>query len=339
MTCPNIQMRLNDIHSNYPSEATPVLSFLNSPENRARIMSQMVAGGNSKKKTIQVVYDQRRKESDVRETLTTGCTEGLDGDTSIDYTIDETDGVEAGQKFVLADLHEICETNEDFIARKTMSLLDVLRRKLESKMTFQLASEAGRFATNDTTGVSSNIKSVATKDSSGRLIETALAEIKFSARQAAFTNTPVVIGSNEIEKYYDKLYASCCNQYGLDIPKFTQGSSMFLPSYRLASELGNSGTDFFVMDMGSAFMLQFNKFEGMDGFNTVNNGSTVQGTIVDPYTGLSFNYKWVYAPCGEQATLTISTAAVLKVLPDDMFQSTDRLYMTNGILRFRVANP
>jgi len=346
VACEAVQTGLFNIFDNHKREASPLLSVLMAPENRSRIISQIVSPGGGKTKTARVIYDQRIRESDVRETITTGCTEYPNGDTYQDYTIDESAGVEAGFSVDLADLAVICEPNSDFLARKTMAVIDALVRKLESRVTSQLITNFGGFATNDTDGVTgsgtSAVKVVQTKNSSGDLVEDAYAEIMFTAGPSGsmFQSIPIVLGSNEIEKMFRKLQAACCNANGLDLATYTRNQMVFLPSYRVSELLANGNNDFIVMEMGSAFLLQYNKFGGgAKGLNYVNDESTVMGTITDPITGIEFNYKWVMAPCSESATVTISTAAQLEVLPDDMYQTGDRLEYVNGINRFRVTNP
>ncbi|MDB5283612.1 MAG: hypothetical protein JWO06_2687 [Bacteroidota bacterium] len=351
IACEAVQLRLSDIYKNQPTEPTPLVAFLNSDLNTSRILETATSPGMGKLRKVKVVYQPRFTEDQVSGTLTTDCTtDNVPPQTFFEYEIDPDTGAEWKQKFNLRDLIETCQGNDDYVASQIMAIIDVARRSMETDLTSALALNMGKFAKNDTSGVfaidgSSTgraLKKVPTLYSDGKFNENALSEITFSARQAVFKSIPFIFGTGTIEKYFDKLYAPAVTQWGLDLEKYINGKYVFMPSYRIGDAFNpDPSTERFVaLDAGSFFILQYNKFEGMEGLNDVNaaNAGLVQGIITDPITGIDFNYKWVYSPCGEYATAVISTAFQLASLPDDMYSTSDRLNGVNGGLIFQISN-
>lgn len=350
VACDPLQLRLTDIYKNQPTEPTPLLAFLNSDINTSRILEKSTSPGMGKLRKVKVVYQPRFAESQVSTTLTSDCdTDNVPPQTFIEYQVDPDTGAEWKQRFNLRDLIETCQGNDNYVASQIMAIIDVARRSMESELTTALALNIGKFAKNDTTGVATDrtYKQIPTLYSDDKFNENALAEITYSARQAVFKGVPFIFGTGTIEKYFDKLYAPAVTQWGLDLEKYINGKYVFMPSYRIGDAFnvvdagGNITAERFVaLDAGSFFLLQYNKFEGLEGLNEVNaaNAGLVQGLITDPVTGVDFNYKWVYSPCGEYATAVISTAFQLAALPDDMYATSDRLSGVNGGLLFEIHN-
>ena len=99
---------------------------------------------------------------------------------------------------------------------------------------------------------------------------------------------------------------------------------------------GNNATNkFLVVDPGSLFLLQYNRLAG--NISTIGDDSLMLGTIVDPISGIEFNYK-VIKSCTEKITVIISSAYKVVGLPDDIYDASDRLYKTNGVLQFQITN-
>ncbi len=349
VACPALQARLVDLYENLnPTEPTPLTAFLSSDLNLRgmKLLPQYAAPGNGKVRKVQLVYTPRKTEDDIADTLTTDCVSSNEPvQNSTEYQIDTESGVQVDETFNIRDLASACQENEDYIASRVMAMLDGCRRKMETELTTALSTKTGLFATSDDVGtlVSSDrtYKKVKTVDSDGHFSEDALAQIYYSARQASFIDKPYVFGTGTIEKYFQSLSAPAVTQWGLDLKKYIENQYVFLPSYRIASAFNTGGKERFVaLDSNSYFILQYNKFEGMEGLNTINaqNAGFVQDIIVDPMTGLKFNYKWVYSPCGEKASLFISTAFQLAAVPDDMYANTDRLQGVRGSLVFEINN-
>ncbi|HWB62328.1 MAG TPA: hypothetical protein VG603_02375 [Chitinophagales bacterium] len=346
VACPAVQMRLNDLYDNYPIEPTPLTVFLSSNQNLQgiQLLPQYNSPGGGKIRKVQVVYTPRYVESDVSTGLTTDCnTDNKPAQSYAEYEIDTDTGVELKEQFPLRDLIISCQQNDSYIATRIMALLDGCRRKMETQITNELVFNMGKFAKSDKVNVSVDrtYKEVKTVYSDGKFNENALSEIYYSARQANFNSIPFIFGTGTIEKYFQALKAPANTYWGLDLGEYTDGKYVFMPSYRISDAFDTDSYEHFVaLSTNSLVILQYNKFDGMVGLNTISgtNVGLVQDVIIDPITGMHFNYKWVYSPCGEYATAVISTAFQLAALPNDMFSSDDRLSGVRGSLKFRINN-
>ena len=151
---------------------------------------------------------------------------------------------------------------------------------------------------------------------------------------------PFIFGSGEIARYMS-LAGSVANvsDGGIDFQAFIASNRpTFLRSYKMYNALnGGGGTNeyFLAVDLQSLFLLQYNRLK--DNISMTGDDSQYLGTIVDPVSGVEFNYK-VIKTCEEEITVYVSTAYKVVGLPDDMFQTTDRLYKTNGVLKFGITN-
>lgn len=344
ISCPNLQADLNEVAAtkNEPNEPLPFLQFLTAPFNTNRVLETSVSPGEGKYRNVTLTYIPRVGEGEVATTLTTDCTTTEDaGMDSTTYQIDPTAGVEWKEKIVFADIAAVCKNNQQYIAQRVQAGLSGLRRKMETQLTSQIALLYGMFnATGEESSLlSSNntLKTIRTvKSGSTDFTEDALQEIVYSAMNSGFSGTPFIFGYNKIYKYMQKAKAVCCANTGIDLMEFmAQNQAMFMASNRIETALGSD--KFLVVDPGSLFLLQFNKFEQNSGLQ-VNDGWLQQGIIVDPVSGIPFNYKSYLDPCGEALNLHISTAFKAVGLPDDMYTGGDKFLGTNGVLRFAVSN-
>lgn len=347
--CPNLQTTLNQItdKGGMPGEAAPEIQFLTSPQNTNRVLETNVSPGSGKVRTVEVVYTPRGTEEEADTTLTTDCASTNEaGMLSESYTIDENAGVQVDEKISFADLTRICKSNPEFVASRIAALLDLARRKMQTGVAEQMALLHGKFAVdNGETGLSdlNRLKTVATKypaASKATWNPEALQEIVFSSMNSGFTGIPYVFGFGEIWRYWNYLIGlGNSSDGGMDFASYVnQNQAAFMPSIKTHKALNGadgSGSKFLVVDTGSLFLLQYNRFE--DSAQKVNDGFHVQDIIVDPLTGVPFNYK-VTRTCDETISFFISTAYKVVGLPNDMYSGGDRLDGTNGVLQFQITN-
>lgn len=339
---------VTDIGSN-PIEPAPEIAFLRSAQNTNGILeSTVVDGGGTKNKTVKLVYMPRMREDEISTTLTTGCTAGnSEGQKSTTYTIDPSTGVEGKRTFVIADLVHNQTNTQEFIGKVVAMLIDGTLRKAQSQIAGQMAALYGNFAVdNGETGLTgTTLKTVATKyPSSGTpgpvWNPEALQEINFSARNSGFKGKPYVFGFGAIYRYWEYLFnLGNYSSQGVDFQSWANtGMSQFVESMKMHTALNGpsgSGSKFLAVDAGALHLLQFNKYA--EPALQMHDNALVQTVIVEPKTGLPFNYKAV-VNCGETIDVTVSTAFKVVALPTDMYQTADRLTGTNGVLQFQVTN-
>lgn len=349
--CPKVQGQLNEITDKgaNPNEPAPEVAFLTSTLNSNRVLETNVSPGSGKLKTIEVVYTPRLLESGAATTLSASCDEGTNaGHLSTTYTLDETKGVEARETINIGDLKRICQGNPDYFATRVNALISQAVRKMQSTVATQMSVLGGWFAQdngeNQSMMTGNSLKTVKTKFTAsidgGKPNPEALQEIIFSAGNSGFTGTPFVFGWGEIWRYFNLMDSmGMSSDGGLDFAKYYAANSVaFLPSQKMHTALnGSNGTanKFLVVDPGSLFLLQYNKFD--DPLVKNNDDSLVMDVIVDPVTGVAFNYK-AYKSCTENITVVISTSFKVVGLPSDIYASGDRLRNTNGVLTFAITN-
>lgn len=350
--CPDVQLRLADITAkgNNPgsSEPAPELQFLTSQANNTGLGVTIVPGAG-KLRTAVVTYSPRHLESEVATTLTTSCADGNSpGMLSKTYEIDETQGVEMRKTFVINDLARICQSNPEYFAVEVSKVIDAVKRKMQQGVADQMSVLNGWFARDGGEKISTltgnSIKTIKTKYTAsidgGKWNPEGLQEIIYSAQNSGFLGMPFIFGSGEIARYMS-LAGSVANvsDGGIDFQSFVASNRpTFLRSYKMYNALnGSNGTNeyFLAVDLQSLFLLQYNRLK--DNISMTGDDALMLGTIVDPVSGVEFNYK-VSKSCDEKITVIVSTAYKVVGLPDDMFQTTDRLYKTNGVLKFGITN-
>lgn len=346
--CPNLQTTLNQITDKgaNPSEPSPELQFLTSPQNTNRVLETSVVPGAGKVRTVEVVYTPRVGAGEVDTTVTTACTSNNNaGEASTTYTIDEAVGAQYAEEINIGELTRRCQSNPEYFAARVAAILAGVKQKMQIRIAEQMVALFGVFASdNGETGLSAGntLKTVKTKYTAsidgGKWNPEALQEIMFSAHNSGFTGIPYVFGYGEIWRYWNYLIGlGNSSDGGMDFASYvSQNQAAFLPSIRTHKALNaSSGNKFLVVDTGSLFLLQYNRFD--DPLNKVNDGMLKQDIIVDPMTGIPFNYK-VSRTCDETLTVVVSSAFKVVGLPDDIYSGGDRLEGTNGVLKFDISN-
>jgi len=345
---PPLQLAINEVYKLAPKEPSPEVQFLTSSINTNRVLETNVVPGNGHIRRVDVIYTPRITEGEVSTDITADCNDGLGaGDLTTTYEIDTTVGVQHKETVALADLKERLESDPAYFARRTMAILDVVRRKMATGAANQMAVLNGRFAIDNgekSLSAGNYLKTVATKFAAavdgGKPNPEAIQEIVFSATNSGFGSAPWVLGYGEIFRYMQLMGSmGTFSDGGLDFVKFVNAMGVnFLPSFRVHTALnGNtSANKFLVVDPGALHLLQYNKFNSPSA--QVNTEDLVMGIIADPMTGVEYNYKYFLNPCGEKITILVSTAYKVVGLPDDMYAGGDRLEETNGVLQFAITN-
>ena len=146
ISCATVQQNLDNTFAagNMRPEKLPFLSYVMSPENRAA--SNFELTGKSKKKTLQIIYDQPLLESDVSQNGS-GCSASTaECDTYQTYTFDTE--VNEYLEFTVSpqDLVGTCEENSAFIARKIQKRVDALKLKVSQNLADTAVSDRGSWS-------------------------------------------------------------------------------------------------------------------------------------------------------------------------------------------------
>lgn len=339
ISCPNIQGDLTTAFSCVaPIEQLPLTEFVFSDFNLNTVLEMNIAPGNGKKRIVELVFTPRKPETMVSDTVSFDCAAtDEEGQLSATYEIDTTDGVKTSEKFTVDRLAEMCKDNGVWFAERIIANMDVLLRRMETRLHDKLAGLTGKFATNDVGTINGGrtLKTVSTRDANGKIDLNFWEEIRYSTLVADFCATPVVFGEGELTKAVANVYAGCCADYGVDIAEFAaQNPFVYFHSNRMTSAFGSN--HFAVLNPGTVQPIWYNRFVGKNGINEFVTDTYQQTVMRDPRFGIPFDYT-MKVDCGV-VTIELGLAFDLVGLPSDLYDVSDRLNGVNGVLEFAISN-
>lgn len=344
--CPDLQDRLNgyfgcDKASMIAVHETGLTQFLFSPLNTNNRLKQVVAPGNGKIRSIDLIYSPRIPDGDVSTSINRESCVSVTprGELSANYTLDTDQGVEIEWKIRDKDLIQHCQDNQDYFNQELMKSFSALTRRMDRILASQVFLLKGAFGKGEE-DVVNNIKTVATRKptaNGGGLTEDFITEIHFAAMNAGYCANPFIFGFGEIYKAYKLLEAQCCADNGTNVAVLGQALGLngsFIPDSNIKDVLGANG-DFLMLDPGAVQVLTYNAFEGYP--SEMSQPTFRQTVVVDPRTGIPYDLQVKY-DCGFwHFRLSLAFKAV--GVPADQFFPGDRFYGTVGVNEFKITNP
>lgn len=346
IACPDLQDRLNGYFgcnkaTTMAVHETGLTQFLFSPINTNNVLNRTVNPGDGKIRTVGLVYTPRIKADDVSTDINReSCVSTTPyGERTTSYSMDVDKGVEIERKIRQKDLITHCQNNEQYIQEMQMNMMGAAIRKMDVRLSAQVALLKGNFGAGET-GVTSQVKTVATRRptaNGGGLSDDFITEIDFAAMNAGYCASPFIFGYTEIYKAYKKLQAQCCADNGTNVGLLAQQVGLngsFIPESNVPIALGSTA-DFITLDPGAVQVLTYNGFEGYG--NDFDQPTFVQTVIVDPATGIPFDWQAKF-DCGYwHFRLSLAFKAV--GVPADLYYSGDRYDGATGVNLFKITNP
>lgn len=131
--------------------------------------------------------------------------------------------------------------------------------------------------------------------------------VKEEFHKMGFSQPPIVVGgyglgSTGIQTFADLSRIGCCNQYGVDINGMNNVMDFYYDNY-----MDNSGIpglpigSFLAYQPGS---LQFLNWNENVGYGAINMPDEVRGIVIDPITGIPFDFFAKYKSCASTTLLT-----------------------------------
>lgn len=330
--CPALQDQLSD-HFLYNPQVTqdPIgaLLFVNSDLNTNNTLQRQIAPGRGKYRMVELVYQPRFTDAS-SDSAVINCEGGEEyGNTSETYTIDPAVGKSRSWKFTPAEMAAACQDDEMWLAKQVQAHMDALARDIHKDLTAFIAANLGEFYGGGTN------KDTQTKTSDGRFTEDLTADVVYEWQSIEWMqNQPFVIGDGLVNKYMRAMKAGCCALSGVDLGAFSaQNDLTYLRDKQIGTDLGNPDS-FVVLGAGAIQMLSYREFENPVYRSTENE---IYGTLVDPKTGLVYDY-YAHLDCGVWK-FQLKLAYKFVMLPDDSYRINDPLNGTNGLLKFTIVNP
>jgi hypothetical protein len=329
--CPDIQDILNTQFLNNATK-TPwpngALQFVTSPMNSDGTL-QRVISQNGKYRTVQLVY-QPRFTHDSSSSAVINCEGGDEyGETSETYEIDTTVGVSETWSIDPALLAERCGSDREWVASQVMAHMINMERNIDKELADFIALNLGTFYDTNSTNVN-----IATKVNGAYSVD-ALGDILYESERIQWPGQFVLIGDGLINKYMKATEVGCCATENVDLGEFArQHPYVFLRDPQIPTALGN-GDSFIALGTGAVQMLTYTAFGG-EIMNFPNTEILFQGTIVNPLSGIEYDYLAKY-DCGKWH-FQLKLAYKFVTLPQDVYRTNDPLHGTNGVLQFTVVN-
>ena len=304
------------------------LQALVSPQNTAGV-TQVPIPLNGKKRQVRITYIQRGTSSDVAHTEAANCNVEVFPEPK-DETIDVTKFIRTKWfGFNQEDMRLLCESGDEYRAQVMNSKIDILMVELDKAL---IALQAANFGAFNPVNYGT-YKNVEMLNSAGNAINyLGEAKIREDFQNLDSTDKPIVIGSGNLSLYASMAQIGCCNDLGQDLSQ--AGNLDFFRDRFVDQILG--ANHFIGLVPGYVQLLTWNKYVGE--YFVDNNPIFSQGTVVDPFTGIQVDMKWVYDyDCNEQYKVRFFLNYDLWFIPTDSFASGDELEGVNFTLHYRAV--
>jgi hypothetical protein len=342
IACPTLQDQLNQ---HFLTQANPLDArekqgftdlFLNSSINTNGLLQNKISPGRGKKRIVELIYTPPILESEIGTTPAKLCTSTNEaGMLSEQYEIADDEGVNFDEKFDLLNMANMCQDNALWFAGRIQAIMDGLTKKMGTINAQQLALLTGNFGTGES-GVTNDVKDIATRDADDKFILSAWAKIVFAAENAGYPGAPFLFGWGEIYQYMKEAKAGCCAVEGIDIGSYVSNNDLlFVPDKKIKTALGSE--NFLMLAPGAVQLLQWLEFEGERGINVIDTEVYKQTVITDPKTGYRFDLQ-IKNDCGA-IHVNMKLAHKLVGMPNDMFSSGDAFEGVKWVNEFSITNP
>lgn len=311
------------------------LLYLTSKPNMDSAMQDQLSR-NGQNKTVEVIWMQRAQISETTASCTMNCEGG------------EKEGTNC-QQYRITECREIHWTVDPldwdqselpvgvWFTQQLQSKLNALTASLNREVVIDISANFGNFSNDEGViiGTGPVVTQTATPttfvtETSHRMIE----DVTYNSLNSGYCTTPTVLGWGEAYKYIKRINAGCCVPVlGLDNNLFaSQNPLQFIPDRTIETILGVN--HFVSLDLGAAQVFTWNRFSG--DLKEVNDQSYFQRIIVDPVTGLSFDFIGKI-DCGVWS-FQLMIHYLTAFAPDDSFQVGDPNFNVNGVQHYLINN-
>lgn len=337
INCETIQAMLDEQFtlSNAPLDPMPALEAILATQ-KANGISQSVADGSGKVKTIKVVYDQRLLESAVTDgsgaRSCTTTTETFDNYTT--YTIDPTVWLKAEEKFDTVDLATVCTADvQAMIAKKINKIIDVLDRKVATQSAEELVGLTGEWSTAVTANGSDELEIATFISAAAKTIDyTGISDLETALMQTGY-NAPIIVGGTTLYQYGKHLNAGCCSTTGVNVlDLYNQFGKAFLYDKRVATALADNNKSM-VFNAGAVALITYNEAPQVPNLGA----NYAKMRINSPRTGIPYDIV-MNDTCGTISILGYANTKLVG-LPTDMFAVGDEYRGVTLVNKIKVVNP
>lgn len=336
-SCPNIQTGLREVFETCAGnlEPAPFYEWVSSQMNKTDLQQQMVRG--DKLKTVELTYKQRLKESETKVGEANCTATTVRGNKKTTYQLDVNDTVYAEEIISMANLAHVCQDNNSYLAQTINDLIDVVRRKMATKITTQLVGLTGKYAS-DVTTTNDQLVVKTLKDSDPYTpFPFTMQQIDRAAKKTGYCAPAVIFGEDLLTDYYERILAGCCATSGINLGEIQARYGKAVMYDRRVSSAFAGNTSVMTQE-GALALVTWNQYEwyGSTNKSIINTGNEAIGVIVDPRTGVKMDLMVKY-DCGNVHIIVTQTSKLF-AMPDDMFQVGDVYEGVNFVNEILVTN-
>lgn len=338
ISCEAVQRRLSELIGRNDRTNVryipPFLSAILSAQNKEGVTLQQVDNGNGRKREVRAVYSPRLCKDTTSDSRLNACDAGEKvGEISTTYEVDPDQGTWKNGQLELRDLIDTCETDEFYVAQTINKMIDVVVRKMGDTA---LDEASALFGVNATTGNSAAV-SVATQ-SGANISDDMVSKISYLLKISEYNDTAgwAIGGSFAFNRYYQAVGLACCTDALNFDPSSYNGQYGPMPIFDKGVDAAWGTNHVGLLVPGALQMLTFVENRTSRGIRVIDTETEKWGTIVDPVTGIEFDYSAKF-DCGVW-TFSIGLAHQLVGMPSDMFYQCDTLNGTTGFWDFVIAN-
>jgi hypothetical protein len=327
--CAILQENINNaVEQLNPATKTGYLDALVSPLNTSGMKRIPLPNDDGKVRSIKLVGVARICDEDIVDVCPDICGDGPEPEPFED-TITLTHCI-SNNPLIFNDknLRLICDwgNNQGYFQAQIIGVLDRLTRRLNRNLLGLQNANFGNF----------NPALIPNQHTVNLLMGTmqapmyfGLSEIQKDFSNIGFDGTPIIVGDGNIYHFTKMLQIGCCNENGLDLSK-AGGSYNFFRDPAVDALIGSN--HFIGLVPGMVQLLTGNDNKGDFAKNWT--GILERNTIIDPRTGIEWDFNLIYEPCTGIYKLTFGLHYEPYWLTDKAYNYCDELHGTNGTLHF-----
>lgn len=348
--CPDLQGMLDEnlatCNSSMIRESMPFYDFINSPFNKTGI-EQKIIPGKGKIRQIELLYDQRILESNVKQNQPNPTCSASEkrGNLSQFYEMDIESNFQESELINPDDWVRMCRDNGVVFMEHIQRMMDAVIRRDATEKAADITTMTGDWGALTKASYTVNgseelelrtTKTAGTTDPEGFSYQ----KLNRAINQSGFCSPPVVFSGTEWADYSELMQSGCCYDGGIDFGDIMRRFGRAVAyDYRIAAAMG--GDEFgLLVSPGTAVLLNWARNEIYDQImdETVRFGTNYTHTVVfDPRTGLKFDLN-VSDTCGVGISIILTLTTKLISLPNDLFAPTDIFEGVKWINKIKVNN-
>ncbi len=326
--CNSIQQSLNAIAgSNAPALKRDRIGAVDAlvSDNNTAGFEAIQQSDQGKDRSVKIKYYQRQIDTLINSSCTADCTADEES-TPFETILDVSNCLSTpGMIFNEDEMAKLCESESEWTAQIMFSHMNAMNVALDKAVLADYAANFGEFLDGTTL---KQVKLFADTTNQPRTI--AAAQIMQEYENAGGRGTPMIIGNNNLGLYAKEAQIGCCNDFGVNVGALPAEWQYY--SDRFSTSIFANTEDFMVLEPGVSQLVRWNKYRG----ERAKSGATfAHGTLVDPFTGITYDLKTHYDDCADQWVMKLELNWELFTLPSNVYKAADDLFGVNGIFNFR----